>query len=78
VTDKITDKVTGVHESKTGHIFLNMGDRYPNRLFTGFIPKDSADQFPDATELIGQTVSIGRIVLYKGQAENRNRYSITD
>jgi len=55
-----------------------MGDRYPNRLFTGFIPKDSADQFPDATELIGQTVSIGRIVLYKGQAENRNRYSITD
>jgi hypothetical protein len=63
VTDKITDKVTGVHESKPGHISLNMGGPYPNQLFMAFIPKDPADQFPDAQELNGQTVSVtGKLV----------------
>jgi hypothetical protein len=69
-TATVTDKVTGVHESKTGHIFLNMGGRYPNQVFTAFIPKDSADQFPNAKELNGRTISItGKIVLYKGKPE---------
>ena len=53
-----------------GYIFLNMGGRYPNQLFTAFIPKDSADQFPTAKELNRRTVSItGKIVLYKGKPE---------
>jgi hypothetical protein len=69
-TATVTDKITGIHESKTGHIFLNMGGRYPNQLFIGFIPKDSADQFPKAKELDGRTVSItDKIVLYKGKPE---------
>ena len=53
-----------------GYIFLNMGGRYPNQLFTAFIPKDSADQFPNAQELNGQAVSVtGKLVLYKGKPE---------
>lgn len=53
-----------------GYIFLNMGGRYPNQLFTAFIPTDSADQSPNAQELNGQTVSVtGKLVLYKGKPE---------
>ena len=47
-----------------------MGGPYPKQPFTAFIPKDSADQFPNAKELDGRTVSItGKIVLYKGKPE---------
>jgi hypothetical protein len=66
----VTDKVAKVFESKAGNIFLNFGARYPNQMFTAYIPKDSADQFPKAKELDGRTVSItGQIVLYKGKPE---------
>src|SRR5438552_2328645 len=66
----VTDTVANVFESKAGNIFLNFGARYPNQVFTAFIPKDSADQFPNAKELDGRTVSItGKIVLYKGKPE---------
>ena len=69
-TATVTDRVAGVFESQKGNIFLNFGARYPNQLFTAFIPKDSADQFPNAKELDGRTVSImGKIVLYKGKPE---------
>src|SRR5207253_6498340 len=61
----ITDVVTGVHQSRAGHIFLNMGGKYPNQAFTAFVPKDSADQFPNAKEFDGHRVAItGKIVLY--------------
>src|SRR5437879_4667017 len=69
-TATLTDKVANVFESKAGNVFLNFGARYPNQVFTAFIPKDSADQFPNAKELDGHTVSItGKIVLYKGKPE---------
>ena len=70
VGETATDKITGVQASKTCHIFLNMGGRYPNQLFTAFIPKNSADEFPDSQEANGQTVSVtGKLVLYKGKPE---------
>ena len=69
-TATVADKVANVFESKAGNVFLNFGARYPNQVFTAFIPKDSADQFPNAKELDGRTVSItGKIVLYKGKPE---------
>ena len=69
-TATVTDKVANVFESNKGNIFLNFGARYPNQVFTAFIPKDSADQFPNLKELNGRTVSItGKIVLYKGKPE---------
>src|SRR5947207_13865291 len=69
-TVTVADKVANVFESKAGNVFLNFGARYPNQVFTAFIPKDSTDQFPNAKELDGRTVSItGKIVLYKGKPE---------
>src|SRR5437764_10309369 len=69
-TATVTDKVANVFESKAGNIFLNFGARYPNQVFTAFIPKDSADQFPNAMKLEGQTISVtGKIVLYRGKPE---------
>ena len=66
----VADKVANVFESKAGNIFLNFGARYPNQVFTAFIPKDSADQFPNAMRLEGQTISVtGKIVLYRGKPE---------
>ena len=66
----VADKVANVFESKAGNVFLNFGASYPNQVFTAFIPKDSTDQFPNAKELDGRTVSItGKIVLYKGKPE---------
>ena len=52
-TATVADKVANVFESKAGNIFLNFGARYPNQVFTAFIPKDSADQFPNAMKLEG-------------------------
>ena len=71
-TATVTDKVANVFESKAGNIFLNFGARYPNQVFTAFIPKDSADQFPNAKELDGHTVSIaGKIVAaIRGQQQS--------
>jgi len=69
-TATVADKVANVFESKAGNIFLNFGARYPNQVFTAFIPKDSADQFPNAMKLEGQTISVtGKIVLYRGKPE---------
>jgi len=37
-TATVTDKVANVFESQRGNIFLNFGARYPNQVFTAFIP----------------------------------------
>src|SRR5438270_10373470 len=69
-TATVTDKVANVFESQGGNMFLNFGARYPNQVFTALIPKDSADQFPNAKELDGRTVPItGKMVLYKDKPE---------
>jgi hypothetical protein len=44
-TATITGRVDGFHQSGKGNIFLNMGGKYPNQVFTAFIP---AAQFPNA------------------------------
>jgi hypothetical protein len=66
----VTDKVSGVHQSGKGNIFLNMGGIYPNQAFTAFIPSSAASAFSNAKEYDGQTMSVtGKIVLYKGKPE---------
>src|ERR1700680_2706730 len=57
-TATITDKVDGVHQSGKGNIFLNMGGRYPNQVFTAFIPSGSAAQFSHVLGYEGRTVSV--------------------
>ena len=38
----VSDRVDGVHQSGKSNIFLNMGGKYPNQVFTAFIPAKSA------------------------------------
>jgi hypothetical protein len=62
--------VDGVHQSAKGHIFLNMGGKYPNQAFTAFIPSASAGQFTNPQQYEGRTVAVsGKIALYKGKPE---------
>jgi DNA/RNA endonuclease YhcR with UshA esterase domain len=69
-TAMVTDKVDGVHQSRKGNIFLNMGGKYPNQAFTAFIPSASATQFPQPQQYEGRTVAVsGKITLYKGKPE---------
>jgi len=69
-TATVTDRVDGVHQSTKGHIFLNMGGKYPNQAFTAFIPSSSATQFPQPQQYEGRTVSLsGKITLYHGKPE---------
>ena len=66
----ITDKVDGVHQSGKGNIFLNMGGKYPNQVFTAFIPASNAAQFSNPQQYEGKTVAVsGKITLYRGNPE---------
>jgi hypothetical protein len=69
-TATVTDRVDGVHQSAKGHIFLNMGGKYPNQAFTAFIPAGSAAQFSQPQQYEGRTVAVsGKITLYRGKPE---------
>jgi len=69
-TATVTDKVDGVHQARKGHIFLNMGGKYPNQAFTAFIPAASASKFPEVRQYEGRTVTLsGKIVIYRGKPE---------
>jgi DNA/RNA endonuclease YhcR with UshA esterase domain len=69
-TATVTGTVDGFHQSSKGNIFLNMGGKYPNQVFTAFIPSGSAAQFPNAQQYEGRTVSVsGKITLYKGKPD---------
>jgi DNA/RNA endonuclease YhcR with UshA esterase domain len=62
--------VDGFHQSGKGNIFLNMGGKYPNQVFTAFIHSGSAAQFPNAQQYEGRTITVsGKIALYKGKPE---------
>src|SRR6266567_4448734 len=66
----VSDRVDGVHQSGKGNIFLNMGGKYPNQVFTAFIPAKAAGQFSDYQKYDGQTVAVsGKITLYQGKPE---------
>ena len=66
----VTDRVDGVHQSKNGNIFLNMGGKYQNQAFTAFISAKSAGQFSDFQKYEGQTLAVsGKITLYHGKPE---------
>jgi DNA/RNA endonuclease YhcR with UshA esterase domain len=69
-TATVKGTVDGFHQSGKGNIFLNMGGKYPNQVFTAFIPSASASQFPNAQQYDGKTVAVsGKIQLYKGKPE---------
>ena len=37
-TATVKNRVDGFHQSGKGNVFLNMGGKYPNQVFTAFIP----------------------------------------
>jgi hypothetical protein len=65
--------VEQVSVSKKGHAFLNFGGKYPQHVFTGFIPAQNVgdvggEEFLQS--LAGNQITItGKIELYKGRPE---------
>lgn len=66
----VADRVDGVHQSKNGNIFLNMGGKYPNQAFTAYIPAASASEFLRPQQYEGMTIAVsGKIELYNRKPE---------
>jgi hypothetical protein len=66
----ITDRVNSVHQAENGNIFLNLGGKYPNQIFTAFIPASSAADFSNPQQYEGKTVAVsGKITLSHGEPE---------
>src|SRR6516164_2730297 len=65
--------VVAVFTSENGNTFLNFDGRYPNQIFTGWIPKDSAlADDPSLSSLEGKKVGVtGKIDLYHGRPETK-------
>ena len=65
--------VEQVSFSKKGHAFLNFGGRYPQQVFTGFVPAHSVATVGGQEflkSLSGNPVTVtGKIELYKGRPE---------
>ena len=65
--------VEQVSVSKKGHAFLNFGGRYPNQIFTGFVPAEHVSAVGGEKylhSLADKPVTItGKIELYKGRPE---------
>ena len=59
--------------SHKGHTFLNFGRRYPNQIFTGYVPAAQVSAVGGEKflqSLADNPVTItGKIVLYKGRPE---------
>jgi DNA/RNA endonuclease YhcR with UshA esterase domain len=69
-TATVTDKVEDVYQAKGGNIFLNLGGKHPNELFTVFVPASAASEFKDVKAYDGKTISVtGRIEDHKGKPE---------
>ena len=66
-------KIEQVSFSKKVHAFLNFGGKYPEHVFTGFIPAQSVGDVGGERflkSLAGSPITItGRIELYKGRPE---------
>jgi hypothetical protein len=59
--------VADVHRSRSGVIFLDMGNRYPENVFTAVIFSEDAVKFADLDSLRGKTVQItGLVRRYRG------------
>jgi hypothetical protein len=63
--------VVAVYTSKKGNTFLNFGAKYPNQIFTGYIPAGSelsGDRWTVALQ--GKVIGItGTVEMYQGKPE---------
>jgi DNA/RNA endonuclease YhcR with UshA esterase domain len=66
----ITGTVNSVHQAEKGNIFVNIGAKYTNQVFTAFIPSSSAADFFNPQQYEGKTVAVsGKIELYHGKPQ---------
>ena len=66
----VTGIVTQVSTPRNGIIYLNMGGKFPDNVFTGVIFKKEAAAFENVKELEGKKVELtGMIVEYKGKPQ---------
>ncbi|CAN5606821.1 hypothetical protein BH18VER2_BH18VER2_00150 [soil metagenome] len=69
-TATVPDKVEGTFQAKGGNIFLSMGGTHPNAPFTAFVPRTSAEKFPDFKKMEGATITVsGKITAHNDKAE---------
>ena len=65
--------VEQVSFSKKGHAFLNFGGKYPQHVFTGFVPAQNVEMVGGEKflqSLAGNPITVtGKIELYKGRPE---------
>lgn len=63
--------VTGTHvDERSGTGFINMGGRYPNHAFQGFITRSALGRFGDLQRFDGRTIGItGTIKDYRQKPE---------
>jgi DNA/RNA endonuclease YhcR with UshA esterase domain len=63
--------VSEVHHTASGKaIFVDMGGRYPNNVFTGVLFSDDTSKFTDIDTLAGKIIDMtGVIKLYQGRPE---------
>jgi DNA/RNA endonuclease YhcR with UshA esterase domain len=69
-TAVITGEVEDVHQSGKENVILTMAGKYPNQVFTVFIPATTAVKFPHPEQYKGKTIVVsGKISLYHGKPE---------
>jgi hypothetical protein len=63
--------VSSTHlDDRSGEGFINMGGRYPNQAFVGFIPPSALNRIGELRRYDGKTVGITGIIRdYKGRPE---------
>ncbi len=66
----VQGKVSNVHVSPKGTVFINFGQPYPNQDFTAVIFASSVAAFGDVNRLQGRTLAVtGPISMWKGKPE---------
>jgi len=66
----VTGKIEDVHRAQGGNIFMNMGGRHPNEVFTAFIAAKNADKFTDVEKFDGAVISVtGEIKMHQEKPE---------
>src|SRR4029450_2707880 len=69
-TAVITGEVEDVHQTGKENVILTMAGKYPNQVFTVFIPATTAGKFPHPEQYKGETIVVsGKITLYHGKPE---------
>jgi hypothetical protein len=65
------EKVTGIHETKSGNVLLNFGKPFPDNAFSVVVFKLDREVFSyDPLTLDTKTICVtGTVILYKGKPE---------